>query len=143
MDTDLYRKRATQAEQKLALARNELNTRPKYEWFVDQIRKVLKQADGVHPTQLVLQVRQLKEASEKRKKAMRKTMEIPLESVVEWHYSHWEDDEWSAYQGVLKYRKDNFILVELEGVPTVLDGEKVIVREYKEPPETKFFKTIL
>lgn len=143
MDLYLYRKRATQAEQKLAEARNALNQRPKYEWFVDQIRKVLKQADGVHPTQLVMQVRQLKEASEKRKKAMRKTMEIPLESVVEWHYDHWDNDEWSASQGVLKYRKGNFILIELDGVPTVLDGKYLVLREYKETPEAKFFKTIL
>lgn len=47
-----------------------------------------------------------------------------------------------ASQGVLKYRKGNFILIELDGEPIVLDGKELTMRPYKERPETKFFKKV-
>ena len=140
--TNDYRKRAGIAEQENARLREELNRRPKYEWFVDQARKALKQADTVPPQQLIPQIRQLKEASEQRKKNMRNQPDIPIDTVVEWHYNHWDNDEWSASQGVLKYQKGNFILIELDGKPTVLDGKDLVMRPYKERPETKFFKKV-
>lgn len=134
-----YRKRASIAEQENARLREELKRRPKYEWFVEQARKALNRPDTVPPQQLIPQIRQLKEASERRKANMRNQPEIPIDTVVEWHYNHWDNDEWSASQGVLKYRKGNFILIELEGKPTVLDGKQLTMRPYKERPETKFF----
>ncbi len=73
---------------------------------------------------------------------MRNQPDIPIDTVVEWHYNHWDNDQWSASQGVLKYQKGNFILIELEGKPTVLDGKDLVMRPYKERPETKFFKKV-
>ena len=45
---DVYRVRATRAEQEAARLREELARRPNYEWFVELIRKHLRQSDSVH-----------------------------------------------------------------------------------------------
>lgn len=63
----MYRQRATKAEQENAklraeLARAELAKRPDYEWFVELIRRHLKQADTVSLQHLAVQVKQLKNA---------------------------------------------------------------------------------
>lgn len=60
--TDIYRVRATRAEQEAALLRKELARRPNYEWFVELIRRHLNQADSVPPQHLAVQVKQLKQA---------------------------------------------------------------------------------
>lgn len=60
--TQTYRERATQAEQENARLRDELARRPKYEWFVELIRRHLGQSAITHPTHLAHQVKQLKEA---------------------------------------------------------------------------------
>lgn len=44
--------------------------------------------------------------------------------IVEWQYPHWNDDEWSTASGELKYMKDDFCLVEINGQPTVIKGAK-------------------
>lgn len=62
-----YRVRATQAEQEAARLREELAKRPNYEWFVELVRKHLKQGEGVCPQHLAHQVKQLKKASTKRR----------------------------------------------------------------------------
>lgn len=62
-----YRVRATRAEQESAKLREELAKRPNYEWFVELVRKHLKQEEDVCPQRLAHQVKQLKEASTKRR----------------------------------------------------------------------------
>ena len=57
---DVYRVRATRAEQEAARLRKELARRPNYEWFVELIRKHLRQSDSVPPQHLAVQVKQLK-----------------------------------------------------------------------------------
>lgn len=59
---DNYRERATKAEQEAARLRKELEKRPNYEWFVELIRRHLKQSDKTSPQRLAHQVKQLKEA---------------------------------------------------------------------------------
>lgn len=59
---DVYRARATRAEQEAARLREELARRPNYEWFVELIRRHLRQSDSVPPQQLAVQVKQLKNA---------------------------------------------------------------------------------
>lgn len=58
----LYRKRAVQAEQENARLRKQLSERPRYEWFVELIRRNLGQSVDVHPSQLAQQVKQLKQS---------------------------------------------------------------------------------
>jgi hypothetical protein len=67
MINDNYRARATRAEQESAKLREELAKRPNYEWFVELVRKHLKQEEDVCPQRLAHQVKQLKEASTKRR----------------------------------------------------------------------------
>ena len=67
MINDDYRARATRAEQESAKLREELAKRPNYEWFVELVRKHLKQEGDVCPQRLAHQVKQLKEASTKRR----------------------------------------------------------------------------
>lgn len=67
MSKNDYRVRATHAEQEAARLREELAKRPNYEWFVELVRKHLKQGEDVCPQRLAHQVKQLKEASIKRR----------------------------------------------------------------------------
>ncbi|QXV72136.1 hypothetical protein Geezett_064 [Klebsiella phage Geezett] len=67
MNNNDYRARATRAEQEAARLREELAKRPNYEWFVELVRKHLKQGEGVCPQRLAHQVKQLKEAGIKRR----------------------------------------------------------------------------
>lgn len=47
MNNNDYRARATRAEQEAAKLREELAKRPNYEWFVELVRKHLKQGESV------------------------------------------------------------------------------------------------
>nr|DAH95188.1 MAG TPA: Methyltransferase domain [Caudoviricetes sp.] len=47
MNNNDYRARATRAEQEAAKLREELAKRPNYEWFVELVRKHLKQGGRV------------------------------------------------------------------------------------------------
>lgn len=67
MDESDYRARATRAEQEAARLREELARRPDYKWFVELVRKHLKQGESVCPQHLAHQVKQLKEANTKRR----------------------------------------------------------------------------
>ncbi|AKU43932.1 hypothetical protein CPT_Merlin286 [Citrobacter phage Merlin] len=58
----MYRQRATKAEQENAKLRAELAKRPDYEWFVELIRRHLKQDATVPLQHLAVQVKQLKNA---------------------------------------------------------------------------------
>ena len=60
--TQTYREPSTQAEQENARLRDELARRPKYEWFVELIRRHLGQSLITPPQHLACQVKQLKEA---------------------------------------------------------------------------------
>lgn len=71
-----------------------------------------------------------------------RNQDIPIDTVVEWHIDHWDDDEWSAAHGVLKYQKGKFFLIEIDGEPVVFDDAHLVLRPYKERPETKFFKKV-
>ncbi|AGE48216.1 hypothetical protein CPTAKMNP4_253 [Salmonella phage vB_SenM-AKM_NP4] len=57
-----YRQRATIAEQENAKLRAELSKRPKYEWFVELIRRNLNQDENIPLQHLAHQVKQLKNA---------------------------------------------------------------------------------
>lgn len=59
---DDYRARATKAEQECARLRRELAQRPRFEWFVELVRKHLEQDHTVPPQHLAHQVKQLKMA---------------------------------------------------------------------------------
>lgn len=58
---DVYRERATKAEQENARLRAELAKKPNFKWFLDQVRAMVKLPSDATPNQVVQQVKSLRD----------------------------------------------------------------------------------